>query len=166
MFLKDCQGGNYYGIIQFMTATGHALIGAIIAAKITNPYVAIPLAIASHVAADIFPHWDSGTNSKGKKQARRITEAVVDVVVGFIAAFIILSTLFPQTSLSYAFILIIASQLLDWVTAPYCFLNVKVQPFIWLSKFQSRFHTRLDIPWGIITQVSIIFVLLFLAKLF
>jgi len=34
-----------------MTATGHAIIGTVIAAKIGNPYLAIPLAIVSHLAA-------------------------------------------------------------------------------------------------------------------
>ena len=49
-----------------MTATGHAIIGTVIAVKIGNPALAVPLAIASHIAADAFPHWDEGTNSKKK----------------------------------------------------------------------------------------------------
>lgn len=49
-----------------MTATGHAVIGTVIAATISNPFVAIPLAFVSHLAADSFPHWDSGTHEKEK----------------------------------------------------------------------------------------------------
>ena len=49
-----------------MTATTHALIGTIIAAKIGNPALAIPIAIASHIAADAIPHWDTATNRKKK----------------------------------------------------------------------------------------------------
>ena len=102
-----------------MTATGHAIIGTVIAVKIANPAIALPLAIASHVLADMFPHWDSGTNGRSKSQKRLITEATIDVLVGFALAFIVAKTLFPHVSLLYIFIVIIASQLLDWVSAPY-----------------------------------------------
>jgi membrane-bound metal-dependent hydrolase YbcI (DUF457 family) len=47
-----------------MTATGHAIIGVAIAATIPNPFIAVPIAIGSHILADIFPHWDTGTNRK------------------------------------------------------------------------------------------------------
>lgn len=40
-----------------MTATNHALTGAIIGLSISNPIVAIPLAFASHFALDAIPHY-------------------------------------------------------------------------------------------------------------
>ncbi|MBI2012734.1 hypothetical protein HYS90_02270, partial [Candidatus Curtissbacteria bacterium] len=56
----------FLGPQLLMTATAHALIGASIAAKITNPYLGIPLAIISHFVADLIPHWDAGTNHREK----------------------------------------------------------------------------------------------------
>ncbi len=164
-FLKDCQEVTLYDTIIFMTATGHALIGAVIAAKIGNPYLAIPIAIVSHFAADIYPHWDSGTNGSKKTKKRFLTEAVVDVLVGFVASYMLLTSFFPQTNLLYALIIVIAAQLPDWATAPYL-IGIKKQPFISFYKFQSRFNTRLDKPWGIITQIFAISLLILLAKFF
>ena len=63
-----------------MTATAHALIGASLAVKITNPYIGLPLAIASHFVADMIPHWDAGTNHKKKSLMRLRAEAALDVL--------------------------------------------------------------------------------------
>lgn len=41
-----------------MTATNHVTTGALIGAIITNPFLALPLAFASHFALDSLPHWD------------------------------------------------------------------------------------------------------------
>lgn len=159
----DCQEVNTYATIKVMTATGHALIGVIIAAKFTNPYIAIPLALASHFLADIYPHWDAGTNYRKKTKQRFLQEAAADVLVSFMASYLFLALFFPQTNLLYAFILIITAQLPDWATAPYL-LGFKIKPFNFIYKFQSRFNTKLDKPWGIITQVAAVLLLLLLAK--
>lgn len=39
-----------------MTATAHAIIGTVIAAKVGNPVLAVPIALASHIIADAIPH--------------------------------------------------------------------------------------------------------------
>lgn len=149
-----------------MTATGHAVIGAVIAAKIGNPYLAIPLALLSHIAADAFPHWDPATNAKKKTRERLITEAAFDVAFGFVLAAVILGVFFPHTNPLYAFVMIIAAQGLDWITAPYYFLRIKKPPFIWCYKFQKFIENRMDKPWGIINQIAILILLMVLAKLF
>ena len=41
-----------------MTATNHALTGAIIGFSVVNPLLAIPLALISHFALDAVPHFD------------------------------------------------------------------------------------------------------------
>ncbi len=156
--------GDSCDTIILMTATGHALIGAVIAAKISNPALAIPIALASHLAADLFPHWDLGTNAKGKSRLRLRTEATLDVIVGFILSYLLIYYIFPTTNISYAFFMIIVSQLPDWLTMPYYFFNIRIQPFVWAYKFQKHFDNRLDKPWGIINQVSAILILVLLAK--
>ncbi len=44
-----------------MTAINHAVFGAVIAAAIPHPYVALPLALVSHFLLDSLPHF--GTTS-------------------------------------------------------------------------------------------------------
>ncbi len=147
-----------------MTATGHAVLGAVIAAKIGNPYLAIPIALTSHIAADLFPHWDTGTNHKKKSKMRFFIESGIDVLVGFIIAYFVLQFLSPATDLTYAFSIIIASQFFDWATVPYLFLHMHKAPFSWIYNFQKKFDSRLDKPWGIINQIAILSLIVMLAK--
>lgn len=147
-----------------MTATGHAIIGAIIAVKIGNPALSVPLALASHLLADAIPHWDEGTNGKTKDKARIIKEAVIDVIFGFVLSYLLIFLLFPQTNLLYAFLIIIIAQLLDWLTAPWYFFGIK--PFKIFYKFQKLFDNRMPAPWGIISQVIILALVIAIAKIF
>lgn len=146
-----------------MTASGHAVIGTVIAAKVGNPALAIPLALASHVAADLFPHWDEGTNEKKTKQTVAL-QAVADVIFGFIISYVIIFFLFPVTDLFYVFFMIIIAQAFDWLTAPYYLFGVK--EFKIFYKFQKLFDNEMPAPWGIINQVAVLIILVILAKVF
>lgn len=148
-----------------MTATGHAVIGAVIAAKIGNPALAIPIAIASHIAADAFPHWDIGTNRKSKTHNLFFVESIIDVMLSFLSAYLVIQFLAPQTNLFYGFIVVIAAQFFDWISAPYIFLHWNFPPFPALAKFQKLFDNRLNKPWGIIGQVGIVLLLVVVAKM-
>lgn len=53
-----------------MTATAHALVGAVIAAKVGNPFLAYPVALGSHFFMDLIPHWDAGTSWEKKKRIK------------------------------------------------------------------------------------------------
>lgn len=158
-FSRKCQV-DFYDSIKLMTATAHAVIGTVIAAKIGNPYLAIPIAFASHIVADYIPHWDTATNVAKKGKQRVMAETLFDIALGFFISFILLSTIFTQTSPVYAICIILVSQSLDWLTAPYYFLKIKTPPFIWAYKFQKLFDHELDAPWGIVTQVVTIILLL------
>lgn len=145
-----------------MTATSHALIGTIIAAKIGNPALAIPIALASHVIADTVPHWDTATNKEGKSFKRLFVDSSIDVALGFILSYILIILFFPKTNLGYAFLMIIVSQFFDWATAPYYFFKIKA--FKWVYSFQKLFDNELCLPWGLITQIVPLALLLILAK--
>lgn len=41
-----------------MTGLNHAVTGALVAAVIDKPAIALPAALLSHFAADVVPHWD------------------------------------------------------------------------------------------------------------
>lgn len=148
-----------------MTATGHAVIGAVIAAKVANPYLAVPLALASHLAADWFPHWDAATNGRKKNGEKLFWHAAADVVLSVVVSFLLLALVFPETSLAYGFLMVFASQFFDWATSPYYFFGVNKAPFTWFYRLQKRFDNPLDKPWGIINQVALLILLVVLAKI-
>lgn len=147
-----------------MTATGHAMVGTIIAGTISNPLLSIPIALVSHVICDIIPHWDAGTHMNKKKSPQLFWESVLDVTVSYIASFLLLTFLFPETSLLYGFFIAFMAQLLDWITAPYYILKWKFPPFSWFYTFSGITNTRLDKPWGIVTQVVFVTLLMIVAK--
>ena len=149
-----------------MTATGHALIGTIIAAKIGNPALAVPIAIGSHFLADALPHWDTGTNKKEKTKRIFFVESAIDVALGFLLSWLLIVWIFPATNLSYAFLIIIMAQLPDWLTAPYLFFNLNFFPFSNTYHFQKKFDNRLDSPWGVVNQVAAVLGLIIVGKIF
>lgn len=53
-----------------MTATNHALTGALIGLTISNPVLALPLAFLSHFALDAIPHFDPPGNEKERLGAK------------------------------------------------------------------------------------------------
>lgn len=147
-----------------MTATGHAVIGVAIAAVFPNPVVAIPIALLSHIAADAFPHWDAGTNRNKKPNNRFVNEAFIDLGLSYVLTYLLVTFLFPQTNLLYAYLIVIAAQFLDWASAPYVFLKITKPPFFfWAYKFQKKFDNRLDRPWGVIGQVTVLVSLILIA---
>lgn len=149
-----------------MTATGHAVIGTVIAAKFGNPALAVPIALASHVAADMIPHWDTATNGNKGDRKKVMVNTFFDVVISFVLAFFLLYFIFPKTNYGYAFMIIITAQLFDWLVAPYYFFGIKIPPFTWAYKLQKIFDRELDKPWGIINQVAILVLIIILAKIF
>ena len=147
-----------------MTSTAHAILGTVIAAKIGNPALALPIAFFSHFAADAFPHWDIATNIKRKGKRLVMIEAFIDVVFGFIASYVLLQFLSPQTSYSYTALVVLTSQLPDWLTAPYYFF--KVNAFKKAYIIQKKFDRELNKPWGIINQIVLLVLIIALAKIF
>lgn len=148
-----------------MTATGHAVIGTAIAASISNPFLAIPLSVASHIAADMFPHWDPGTNRDKKTPDRFFAEAVFDVVASIVVTFLLIIFVFPQTNIFYAYLNVFAAQFLDWASMPYLFFKIKNPTiFYHVYRFQKRINNRMDKPWGIVGQVGILVLLVIVAK--
>lgn len=149
-----------------MTATAHALIGTVIAAKIGNPAFAVPIALASHFLVDSIPHWDSSYHRRKKGKKQFFIKSAIDVLISLASSYLLLIMLFPATNLYYAYFIIFISQLPDWLTVPYLFLNLTFPPFDWAYKLQKKFDTHLGLPWGIINQIVVIAVVIFLGRLF
>ncbi len=145
-----------------MTATSHALIGASLAAKIANPLIGIPLAFVSHFLADLTPHWDAGTNHRNKTKMRLRMEAVFDVLLGFALVAILFRSLAFDKPV-YLLSMIITAQLPDWLEAPSSMFGFQVPPFSWMDWIGHRTQTRMQLPWGLVTQVVLVGLLVLFA---
>ena len=67
-----------------MTATNHALTGAIIGLSLSNPLLAVPLALVSHFALDALPHFgfDKGSGDTSILRTKAfIRLLVIDIIL-------------------------------------------------------------------------------------
>lgn len=147
-----------------MTGTAHALIGTAIASQFSNPTLAIPLALASHVAADLIPHWDTVTNRNQKSRRRLFIDTGFDGILAVLLSYSVIKLFFPETNYLYTILIMFFAILPDLLHAPYTFFGVK--QFKWAYDFGHFTNKTLDKPWGIITQVFAVSLLLVAALLF
>src|SRR5262245_9728063 len=80
--LPSCQDGVYL-LDDPMTATGHALVGAAIAAKVPDWRISIPLCLISHFLGDALPHWDTGFYWRQKGMRKVFFDTLVDIFGGY-----------------------------------------------------------------------------------
>ena len=134
-----------------MTSITHVLVGIALGTKIGNPYLAGISALGAHFVCDMIPHWDWGTNHRNRPKwvtgALAITETVIALSIG---AFFVFNAKTPW-SMTAA---IIGSLIPDWIEAPYHILSPNAPRWMyWIYKPQSIFHSRAQLPWGLVTQV-------------
>lgn len=152
-----------------MTAASHALIGTMIAAKVGDPVLAIGLSFASHFIADLVPHWDLGTHWREKTKRRLQLEAVADVLLGFVLSLLLYGLILGiephiQAGPVLVFAAIIAAQGPDWLTAPSWMFGKGFPLSDFMYQIQHRLNTKLDKPWGIVSQIlalSLLYLILF-----
>ncbi|MBI2595164.1 hypothetical protein HYW46_00320 [Candidatus Daviesbacteria bacterium] len=144
-----------------MTATAHALVGGAIAASVKDPALGITLSAATHPFLDMIPHWDFGWGWKKKNKVTLFLQALFDLVLGFTLAYL----LFGQNiSFWYFTACVFASEVWDIMEAPYWFLNWRFPPFSWIYNVQSRMQGKLKLPWGILTQVAAVVIIVLIFK--
>lgn len=146
----------------------HALLGAAIATSIPNPYVSLPLALASHFITDYVPHWNPHINTELKSQGKISTQSRLIILVDSGLA-LMLGTLIAAQSLPNLsrFIVIMAACFLavapDVMEIPYYFLGMQNIPWIKkLIEFQRSHQWNVKPIWGIITQILIVIFCIFL----
>lgn len=140
-----------------MTATAHALVGGAIAASISNPAIALPLASISHPLLDMIPHWDLGNGWRGKNKVTLFLESCLDLAFGIALAFLIFGR---NVDPVYFLLCIFFSEVWDFLMMPYLLFNWKFVPFSTAYEIQHKIqkHAKLSIlPWGIITQAATVF---------
>jgi len=140
-----------------MTETAHLIMGAAIASRVPNPYLASIFALTSHLLLDIVPHWDTGTNWRNRSMKKTILYTAVDLGLGIAMSVVLFGN---QVSLPYMLFIMFMSTLPDWLEGPY-FFGFKIPPFSSIYRLQHIFHKKKNLPWGLITQIAFVAVLLF-----
>lgn len=143
-----------------MLETPHVAVGAALASKIPNPFIALPLSFASHFVFERVPHWNPHLNTEMKKFGK-ITKKSRYVVIADSSLAILTGGFIAYRSLpnvNHALLILAASLfsvLPDVIEAPYFFLKAK-NKFIekWI-KFQKSLQVDTTPLPGLITQTAV-----------
>ena len=111
-----------------MLETPHVAVGAAIAVAIPNPFISIPLALASHLILDQVPHWNPHSYTEVKNHGKISDNtrylALVDVAAALAIGFFVASRVMPDTYHAVTILLsCFASVAPDVSKAPYFLLG-------------------------------------------
>ncbi len=141
-----------------MTAVNHIMTGALLAATIRQPVLAVPLAFLSHFVLDALPHFGVAAKSIAERNKNWLFRTVLSLDVVLTAATIVLLPMYFMVKVSVGLLLacMTAAWLPDlaWIR---CFLrelrtNIRVP-----EKGFSWFHAaiqRYERPWGLAVEVA------------
>lgn len=149
-----------------MLATTHAIVAGTIATQTQDITSAVSLSFISHFILDAIPHWDIGTNWRGRPKWVTGVLAILDTVVGFALTIF----LFHQSVALFILIPAIAASMLpDWLETPwYIFFAApnkkkpKARASFWeklcfrIYKMENTVHAKTSFSFGIITQLTTI----------
>ncbi len=138
-----------------MLSIAHGTTGALIATKIPNPLISIPLIIATHFLQDRVPHWDVGQglgSHKKTKKAAFLQELFFDFPLSIILVYFFFQHGQPTLNIS-AWLGWFVCLLPDFIEFPANFLNTKL-PFIEpITKIHELVHRSTPNKfWGLLPQ--------------
>ncbi len=147
-----------------MLTTTHAMAGAAIASAIPNPAISLPIAFGSHFVMDRVPHWPAD-DTKKKLTKRIYLVVLIDVFVA------LAGTLFLARTTSNNLIVwgALSGSIMDIDAIFYHgkFVDIFKTP---LPKPLSRLHggvqNETDSIWGIVIQLAIIALSLYLILIY
>ncbi|MEK7497429.1 MAG: hypothetical protein AAB656_00745 [Patescibacteria group bacterium] len=144
-----------------MLETPHVAIGAALAVKVGNPYLAIPLALLSHFVLDRVPHWNphfyTEMKKYGKPSKKSTTLAIIDSLVALGLGLTIAASALPDTNKA---ILVVVCSLMavlpDQIKAPFFFFKDKRKGLLkkWVI-FERSLQVDTAFWPGILTQVAV-----------
>lgn len=147
-----------------MLSIAHGATGALIASKIPNPFISIPLIIASHFLEDRVPHWDVGTGITGGRKSKRdafIQELFFDFPLSAILVFFIFQA--GRPFYAEAWLGWFIGLLPDFIEFPYVFLNMRNTPLKLFAKFHAYVHRSTPNKFlGLLPQILVILLVILL----
>jgi len=141
--------------------TPHVIVGAVIATKIQNPALSLPLAFASHFVLEKVPHWNPHLNTEKRKFGKVTWTStkivIIDVVCSLIIGTYIASNVLPDYLhfITIMFACFIAA-LPDIVEGPYFFLNFESKVLQRWIAFHKSIQVDASILPGLLTQLVIV----------
>lgn len=157
-----------------MTATAHALVAGAIATRFSDPATAALLALTSHFVMDSIPHWDFGTNWRARAKHTTGIFAIVETSAGIALSYYFFGQFLPFPLWA---VTVVASLIPDWLETPwYIFFahQKKHEPgksagaveriTYAFYKIPNIFHSKAQLPLGLLTQVACVAFFLFLLK--
>ena len=146
-----------------MLETTHALVAGTIASHTQDPATAVTLSFLSHFLLDAVPHWDFGTNWRGRRKLYTGVVAIVDVIAGFSIGYLIFGKTVP---LPLLFTVITVSMVPDWMEAPWYIFFARHDKKVpaknagffekltfGIYQMENQFHHKAKFPLGVITQI-------------
>lgn len=136
----------------------HALTGGVIAYKIGNPLISLPLAFLSHFIVDMLPHWNPSLH-KEKKELGNISDKTkiiifIDCAVGLFLGLWLTFKKLPNLNQTAVVLLGCFFGILpDLLEAPYYLLNKKTKNLKWLIDFQGKHQLNVPFIPGMIFQI-------------
>lgn len=139
-----------------MLLTPHTLAGLVIAYEVKDPLLALPLALASHFALDLIPHWDFLAGVKevtGVIKKRILGDFLVALTLGL---WICLRQL-PDVASFWRFIFCaFLANLPDGLEMPKSIFGKDLLVSRLIYRFQHVFHRRAPYPIGLLPQAILI----------
>lgn len=145
----------------------HTIVGATLATKIGNPLLSLPLAFLSNFLLDILPHWNphlyTELNGRGVISLKSKLIIIVDATLALVIGSLLAIRFYPDFSkvvliLAGCFFAVIS----DVLEAPYFFLSWKNKHILKLIGLQRKLQWNVPFLPGIISQISLILLCLFL----
>jgi len=145
-----------------MLETPHVAVGVAIATKFPNPWIAIPLAFASHFVLDKVPHWNphlyTETQKHGKPSNSSTAVAVADIGASLLLGGVFAFKALPNSQMA---ILILACSLAsvasDVIKYPYYYFHLRQKWLVsWVNFERSMQVDTKSIFWGLVTQGLVI----------
>lgn len=136
-----------------MTATNHALTGAIIALAVKEPTLVVPLALLSHFILDVIPHFGIHEEDVNKRNTHWLFRTVVSIDAVLVLSLLIAVPLLANGNLSgWVILLGMLSALLPdsvWIYRFGRTMLTKIEhPYSKLSSFHQRIQW-FEKPWGL-----------------
>jgi len=144
-----------------MLETPHVAVGAAIATKVINPFIAIPLALGSHFVLDKIPHWNphfyTETQKNGRPNNKSTLFAITDVLIALVLGSVIAYSALPD--INRALIILaasLASVLPDLSKAPFYFLKVKTGILKKWVDFERTLQVEISFVPGMLVQIAVV----------
>lgn len=139
-----------------MLLTTHVFMGVLIGMTVEIPWLALPLALLSHFALDLLPHWDF-FSFQDKITPQIMRKIYADVLLGLIVGSYFAYTVLPNTTKA---VTVLACSFLsifpDLIEAPYVFWRKKWPLCTRTIALQHKLHWKKKLPEGLIIQLVLI----------